>query len=95
MCACVQPHRYYHREGLWLSPTERATLGTLHLCYATALMRAWARTDTTTSTSASGGTATGSTEVLARGHSVEVEEAARTISVIHIPNYQDRLFLQC
>ena len=33
--------RYYHREGVWLSASERATLGSLHLCYATALLRAW------------------------------------------------------
>jgi hypothetical protein len=34
-------HPYYLREGLWLSREERATLGTLHLCYATTLFRAW------------------------------------------------------
>jgi|EP01046_Picozoa_sp_COSAG06_P021809 hypothetical protein len=33
-------HPYYHREGLWLSPQERARDGCLHLCYAVAMMRA-------------------------------------------------------
>ena len=33
-------HPYYHREGLWLSPQERARDGALHLCYAVGLLRA-------------------------------------------------------
>ena len=33
-------HPYYHREGLWLSPLERARDGAVHLCYSVALMRA-------------------------------------------------------
>jgi hypothetical protein len=33
-------HPYYHREGVWLSPTERAYDGVRHLCFAVALFRA-------------------------------------------------------
>jgi hypothetical protein len=34
-------HPYYHREGLWLSAESRARDGLVHLCYCTALLRAW------------------------------------------------------